>query len=153
MNDRDIFMNAPDDPSPEELERYLDEKCVGDPALRERAAAMFAALAAAQGFLNEMPTVPNLRVGDLLASASPQPTDTEIEGAVIGRYRLQEKIGEGGFGIVYAAQQLEGVERRGALKIIKLRAPDRGTRAGWAASGPLRGGAPGAGQHEPSQHR
>lgn len=113
-------MNAPDDPSPEELERYLDEKCVGDPALRERAAAMFAALAAAQGFLNEMPTVPNLRVGDLLASASPQPTDTEIEGAVIGRYRLQEKIGEGGFGIVYAAQQLEGVERRVALKIIKL---------------------------------
>jgi hypothetical protein len=39
---------------------------------------------------------------------------------VIGRYRLLEKIGEGGFGIAYVAEQKTPVRRRVALKIIKL---------------------------------
>src|SRR5580704_15574042 len=39
---------------------------------------------------------------------------------VIGRYRLLEKIGEGGFGVVYVAEQKAPVRRRVALKIIKL---------------------------------
>jgi serine/threonine protein kinase/tetratricopeptide (TPR) repeat protein len=39
---------------------------------------------------------------------------------VIGRYRLLEKIGEGGFGIVYVAEQKTPVRRRVALKVIKL---------------------------------
>jgi len=44
------------------------------------------------------------------------------EGAqtVIGRFRLLEKIGEGGFGVVYVAEQKIPVRRRVALKIIKL---------------------------------
>ena len=41
-------------------------------------------------------------------------------GAQIGRYRLLEKIGEGGFGVVYVAEQRAPVRRRVALKIIKL---------------------------------
>ncbi|HKX61511.1 MAG TPA: serine/threonine-protein kinase, partial [Verrucomicrobiae bacterium] len=40
-------------------------------------------------------------------------------GTVIGRYKLLEKIGEGGFGIVYMAEQREPVKRKVALKIIK----------------------------------
>ena len=39
---------------------------------------------------------------------------------VIDRYKLLEAIGEGGFGTVWMAQQLEPVKRRVALKIIKL---------------------------------
>ncbi len=39
---------------------------------------------------------------------------------VIGRFRLLEKIGEGGFGVVYVAEQKTPVKRRVALKIIKL---------------------------------
>jgi len=38
---------------------------------------------------------------------------------MIGRYRLLEKIGEGGFGVVYMAEQQEPVQRKVALKIIK----------------------------------
>ena len=41
-------------------------------------------------------------------------------GARIGPYRLLEKIGEGGFGVVWVAEQVEPVRRRVALKIIKL---------------------------------
>jgi WD40 repeat protein/serine/threonine protein kinase len=37
----------------------------------------------------------------------------------IGHYKLLEKIGEGGFGVVYMADQLEPIQRRVALKIIK----------------------------------
>jgi parallel beta-helix repeat protein len=38
----------------------------------------------------------------------------------VGPYRLLEKIGEGGFGVVYVADQEQPVRRRVALKIIKL---------------------------------
>ncbi|MGH7970760.1 MAG: serine/threonine protein kinase, partial [Limisphaerales bacterium] len=44
----------------------------------------------------------------------------EALGQIFGRYKLLEKIGEGGFGIVYVAEQKEPVKRRVALKIIKL---------------------------------
>ena len=44
----------------------------------------------------------------------------EDVGTLIGRYKLLEKIGEGGFGVVYVAEQREPVKRRVALKIIKL---------------------------------
>jgi serine/threonine protein kinase/WD40 repeat protein/tetratricopeptide (TPR) repeat protein len=44
----------------------------------------------------------------------------EQPGDWIGRYRLLQKIGEGGFGAVYMAEQQEPVRRRVALKIVKL---------------------------------
>ncbi len=44
----------------------------------------------------------------------------EEVGAKIGRYKILEKIGEGGFGVVYVAEQKEPVKRRVAIKIIKL---------------------------------
>ncbi len=44
----------------------------------------------------------------------------EGPGAVIGRYKLLQQIGEGGFGVVYQAEQTEPVRRTVALKIVKL---------------------------------
>src|SRR5207253_666771 len=44
----------------------------------------------------------------------------EKPGDRIGRYKLLEKIGEGGCGVVYMAEQEEPVRRRVALKVIKL---------------------------------
>jgi serine/threonine protein kinase len=43
----------------------------------------------------------------------------EQPGATIGAYRLLERLGEGGFGEVYAAEQSEPIRRRVAIKIIK----------------------------------
>src|ERR1019366_258221 len=45
---------------------------------------------------------------------------SEKPGDHIGRYKLLEKIGEGGCGIVYMAEQTEPIRRRVALKIVKL---------------------------------
>jgi serine/threonine protein kinase/tetratricopeptide (TPR) repeat protein len=45
---------------------------------------------------------------------------TEQPGDKIGPYKILEEIGQGGFGVVYMAQQLEPVKRRVALKIVKL---------------------------------
>jgi tetratricopeptide (TPR) repeat protein len=57
----------------------------------------------------------------VLPSVGPSKPDIQIEraGAAIGRYKLLEKIGEGGFGIVFMAEQVEPVQRKVALKIIK----------------------------------
>jgi len=44
---------------------------------------------------------------------------TEKAGDTIGRYKLREKVGEGGWGAVYVAEQEEPVRRRVALKVIK----------------------------------
>jgi len=54
------------------------------------------------------------------AEAEAQVVVSEKPGDHIGRYKLLEKIGEGGCGIVYMAEQTEPVRRRVALKIIKL---------------------------------
>jgi eukaryotic-like serine/threonine-protein kinase len=60
------------------------------------------------------PTVTQKGDGDALTSVTEQPGDR------IGRYKLREKIGEGGCGVVYVAEQEEPVRRRVALKVIKL---------------------------------
>ena len=48
-----------------------------------------------------------------------EPKD-ETVGQIIGRYKILEKVGEGGCGVVYVAEQTEPVRRRVALKVIKL---------------------------------
>src|SRR5262249_20837497 len=47
-----------------------------------------------------------------------QPT-TESPGTVIGSYKLLEQIGEGGFGVVFMAEQTQPVRRKVALKVLK----------------------------------
>jgi tetratricopeptide (TPR) repeat protein len=55
-----------------------------------------------------------------LPEESPQAAVTEKAGDRIGRYKLLEKIGEGGYGVVYMAEQAEPIRRRVALKVVKL---------------------------------
>jgi eukaryotic-like serine/threonine-protein kinase len=84
----------------------LDAMCECDSALRARLEALLAA--------HEQPAA------DDRSTALDEVKLTEGAGAVIGRYKLLEKLGEGGFGAVWAAEQREPVRRRVALKIIKL---------------------------------
>src|ERR1051325_5961288 len=66
------------------------------------------------------PAVESITNRDLSAEHATSAPLTEDLGAIIGRYKLLERIGEGGFGSVYVAVQNEPVKRRVALKIIKL---------------------------------
>ena len=60
--------------------------------------------------------------GDPSASAKTELAGsvTEQAGDKIGHYKLLQKIGEGGCGVVYMAEQEEPVRRRVALKVVKL---------------------------------
>ncbi len=92
-------------------EPFLDGQCGGDAGLRQRLDAMLAA-ADDERFLG--------------APTGPQPAEgaddalREGPGTRIGPYHLLEKLGEGGFGVVFMAEQTKPVMRRVALKIIKV---------------------------------
>src|SRR5439155_22939273 len=94
---------------------YLDKACAGDASLRQAIGALLEASERAGNFLS----APAPELSDPLRKKAPL-VGEEKPGTVIGRYKLLEKVGEGGFGAVYVAEQREPVKRRVALKIIKL---------------------------------
>src|SRR5438128_1120783 len=105
----DLFLKALELPTAEQRQDYLDRVCVGDSALRAQAEALLAASARAGSFL-EKPAL-DAATTDLLPA--------EAVGTVIGPYKLLEQIGEGGFGVVFMAEQLAPLRRKVALKVIK----------------------------------
>ena len=113
-----IFNAAVELPDPAKRATYLDLACDGDPALRARLEKM---LAADDDRFFEKP-LPSPLLADLATLAAPQSPDPEPAALSerIGRYKLLQKIGEGGCGVVYLAEQEEPVRRRVALKVIKL---------------------------------
>ncbi len=106
-----IFAAALERPLAERV-AFLDGACHGDPALRQR----LEALLAAHEQSDSLPSPPAEAAQPTLKL---EPVD-EALGQRIGRYKLLEKIGEGGCGVVYVAEQTEPVRRRVALKLVKL---------------------------------
>jgi serine/threonine protein kinase/WD40 repeat protein len=98
-----------------ERNAFLGRECAGDPALRARLDALLAAHEQSDGLLAEHPEASRPTV-TLELSELPDPA----VGQTIGRYKLLERLGEGGCGVVYVAEQTEPVRRRVALKVIKL---------------------------------
>jgi len=97
--------------APEDRGRLLEAQCGGDAALREELEALLAQHEKEAGFLAE----PTLRMDDGVG------TDplAWLGQRSIGPYYLLERIGEGGWGEVFMAEQREPVKRRVALKILK----------------------------------
>ncbi len=112
-----ILFNTALDLSGEDRAAYLDEACMGDPRLRRKVEALLGAHSAADGYFQS--------AGGAGAAGLRKAMTTEDDfsagfpGSRIGRYKLLEKIGEGGCGVVYMAEQEEPVRRMVALKVIK----------------------------------
>jgi WD40 repeat protein len=112
MNEEEIFNIAADIEDPAKRSSYLESACKGNQKLRADIESLLRSDHKAGDFLESPPFGANVTLDD-----SPL---TEGPGTVIGRYKLLEKIGEGGFGVVYMADQTKPISRRVALKIIKL---------------------------------
>src|SRR4051812_31899260 len=97
---------------PSERSIFLDRACSGTPALRRRIDTLLAASDRAEQFFAQ-------GTAALIQTTLELPI-TEAPGDRIGTYKLLQKIGEGGCGVVYMAEQEQPVRRRVALKIIKL---------------------------------
>jgi serine/threonine protein kinase len=100
----------------------LDRACAGNPQLRARVEKLLAAHARSERFFSDC--APALAVaGGADEPAAAPPRNEAVEdpvGSRIGPYKLLQKIGEGGCGVVYMAEQERPVRRRVALKVIKL---------------------------------
>src|SRR5262245_31974074 len=90
---------------------FLDRECGDDSALRGKAEQFLAAHDAASGFLG--PTSSDT------ADVAKLPFEVQSRGR-IGPYALLALLGEGGFGVVYLAEQTEPLRRRVALKLLRV---------------------------------
>ena len=102
--------------SGDERAAFLDAVCRNEPSLRQRLEARLSAQHASQTGLAE--SAPDAEA-TLQADAADESVD-KVVSTIIGRYKVLEMIGQGGFGVVYVAEQKQPVKRRVALKIIKL---------------------------------
>ncbi|MGQ0720072.1 MAG: tetratricopeptide repeat protein [Candidatus Eiseniibacteriota bacterium] len=90
-----------------ERRAYLDEACAGDESLRSQVEALLSANEAV-GPGQSRPT----RLSTL-------PAGPVQDSGTVGPYRILERIGEGGFGVVFVAEQSAPIRRRVALKVIR----------------------------------
>jgi WD40 repeat protein/serine/threonine protein kinase len=110
---RDVFLMAVKLP-PEQWDACLTQACAGDPDLQRRVAELLRSHQEIGTFMD----LPAGAVG-LQELSLDSPILLTPPGTVIGRYKLLEPIGEGGYGVVFMAEQIEPVQRKVALKIIK----------------------------------
>src|SRR5438876_4441180 len=122
--ERALFVQALERTTVEERTAFLDEACAGEPVLRRRLEALLKRSEQLDAFpeksgvsgadqarqIVELGAAPTISAGPI----------SEQPGNRIGRYKLLERIGEGGCGAVYMAEQEEPVRRRIALKVIKV---------------------------------
>ena len=105
-----IFNEALEIRAPQERAAFLHRACNADADLRQRVDALLAAHDGAEDVLR----LPYSR-----RTVEAAPVIREGPGTIIGRYKLLERIGEGGFGVVYMAEQQHPVRRKVALKVVK----------------------------------
>ena len=142
--EKELFEEAVGITDPAERAAFLDGVGRTQPALHRRLERLLAALEPAETFLTlsrgapaPPPSTPTERPpSSAPGAAAPAATDQReadslpgLQGGAdmlaesrvrIGRYRLLQRLGEGGCGVVYLAEQEEPVRRQVALKIIRL---------------------------------
>jgi eukaryotic-like serine/threonine-protein kinase len=135
MNERELFTAASLIEDRKLRESFLATVCQGDSALQQRIESLLLAGEIAENLIG-----PSKRVLQHLAgegSNEVNPMDLEHggvppnsvgnssgpsvlqAGTTIGNYHIQQFLGEGGMGVVYAAKQSEPIKRQVALKILR----------------------------------
>jgi len=112
---------------------FLDQVCGGNEELRARLEKLLRIKVTAEEFFSvpavdliggeeAIPTIPAISTKSAATSPSERDQGTPLEtvNVQVGRYKLLERLGEGGCGVVYLAEQQEPVRRKVALKIIRL---------------------------------
>jgi serine/threonine protein kinase len=110
IDEKAIFMAAMAMSDAKEREAYLQEACAGHPELLNRVRELLSAHEESRGPLDRRPAALGVTVDEPIREGG---------GTVIGPYKLLEQIGEGGFGVVFMAEQTHPVRRKVALKILK----------------------------------
>src|SRR5262245_49514575 len=106
--EKELFNAALEQPL-EGRSAFLRSACKGDDELRRRVEELLQAFDGSSRIL-----------ADVASTVCQNAPPIEQPGDRIGRYKLLQKIGEGGMGVVYMAEQEQPMRRRVALKIIKL---------------------------------
>jgi serine/threonine protein kinase len=125
----EVYYAALDIKSSDERRAFLDRACAGDLNLRSMVETMLDSQSDVERFfLDSVPALkPSVEICQSLVDASDSGKNDAAEssadlemGTRIGPYKLLQKIGEGGCGIVFMAEQEVPVRRRVAVKVIKL---------------------------------
>jgi len=123
----EIFCAALELTDPSERMAFLERACTGDANLRSSVEQMLSEqshveeLFGAEGIahVSAAGLFQSLNITDLPQEAELILSTREDVGQQVGPYKLLERIGEGGCGVVYVAEQMQPVRRRVALKLIK----------------------------------
>ena len=105
---KSIFMSALELGSESERMEFVRDQCGDDRELRQEVDQLLEHCDEIEGFL-DAPVLKSVDDSD----------SSQIIGRQIGPYKLLQQIGEGGFGVVYMAEQFEPVRRKVALKLVK----------------------------------
>ena len=107
MSETEVF-NAAVKLPPAERPAFLDRACGTNHKLRDEVESLLHAHEAPDSFLR-----------DPVGRAVGDEPIAERAGTLIWPYKLLEQIGEGGFGVVFMAEQIEPIRRKVALKVLK----------------------------------
>jgi serine/threonine protein kinase/Flp pilus assembly protein TadD len=110
MNERSLFLAALGIADPAERSAFLDRASGGDAALRAQVEQLLNAHQASGVFMQHPAIALGATVDEPIAARP---------GTMIGQYKLLEQIGEGGFGVVFMAEQQQPIRRKVALKVLK----------------------------------
>jgi serine/threonine protein kinase/Flp pilus assembly protein TadD len=120
MSEQSIFTDALDRHDPAERAALLDRECGTDTDMRRRVERLLLRHEQPGPSLLDSPPRAIVALAEAReAVAAAAAASAERPGSVIGRYKLLELIGEGGFGIVFRAEQIHPVHRLVALKVIR----------------------------------
>jgi len=118
-----VYVEALEITDAEQRRQFLDKACGADKALREQVEKLLRLSKGASSFFDECSPALEAEPADAgkILSAVEASVEVEVtESKRIGPFKLLQKLGEGGGGVVYMAEQERPIRRRVALKIIKL---------------------------------